>query len=73
MEVRYCSCGTIIPSERLEVFPHTSYCVSCSDKNTPDRIGFMSYECKTNPVLVLVDSRDKEGLRRAIRSDRRSR
>ncbi|MFQ5676235.1 MAG: TraR/DksA family transcriptional regulator [bacterium] len=27
------SCGEEIQRERLEVVPHTRYCVSCKDKN----------------------------------------
>lgn len=73
MKVRFCSCGNQIPAERLEVFPSTSYCVSCSDSHTKKKVGFLEYSCKTNPVLVFVDPTDTEGLRRAERAMNRSR
>lgn len=73
MEVRFCSCGNQIPAERLEVFPSTSYCVSCSDKHVQKKIGFLEYSCKTNPVLVFVDPTNKEEVRRAERAYGRSR
>jgi hypothetical protein len=64
-------CESEIPQERLEVLPHTKTCVECSTEQK--RVGFMCFEHKTAPFLVMVDSANKETLRQANRAFRRAR
>lgn len=65
------TCNCVIPSARLEALPHTTTCVACSRCTT--FVGFMDWAHKTAPDLVLVDSGDKENLRRAQRINTRAR
>lgn len=64
-------CGCEIPAARLEALPYATKCVKCSDA-TP-YVGFMDWYHKTAPELVMVNSADKENLRRAQRVSNRAR
>lgn len=64
-------CDSEIPLARIEVLPNTQTCVSCSTETK--RVGFMDWGHKTAPELVIVDSNDKENMRRASRINSRSR
>jgi RNA polymerase-binding transcription factor DksA len=66
-------CGNKIPFARLRAVPGTEYCVECADNHTKEQIGFMVYDHKTAPSLVIIDADDEEALRRASRADKRSR
>lgn len=65
------ACGKEIPNERLEALPNTTHCVKCSKVKSP--VGFMVFDHKTAPTLVLVDPEDMDALNMAERADRRSR
>lgn len=68
----YCvNCNGVIPVARLEVLPDTQTCVGCS--TAKPMVGFMDWAHKTAPELVMVNSADKENLRRAKRISSRSR
>jgi hypothetical protein len=68
----YCAkCGKPIPAARLEILPDTETCVGCS--TAKPMVGFMDWAHKTAPELVMVNSADKENLRRAKRISSRSR
>ena len=68
----YCvNCNGIIPVARLEVLPDTQTCVGCS--TAKPMVGFMDWAHKTAPELVMINSADKENLRRAKRISARSR
>ena len=68
----YCvNCNGVIPVARLEVLPDTQTCVGCS--TAKPMVGFMDWAHKTAPELVMINSADKENLRRAIRISARSR
>lgn len=68
----YCvNCNGVIPVARLEVLPDTQTCVGCS--TAKPMIGFMDWAHKTAPELVMINSADKENLRRAKRISARSR
>lgn len=56
---------------RLEILPDTQTCVECSTEEK--KVGFMDWGHKTAPELVMVDSNDKENMRRAARINSRSR
>jgi hypothetical protein len=59
-------CHQEIPTKRLEAVPHTKYCVKCAKKHPEPRpVGFMDWEHKTAPTIVILDPRDKETVRRA--------
>ena len=63
-------CGIEIPVIRLEALPLTETCVKCSTVRTYK--GFMDWQHKTAPDLVMVNPEDRENLRRAQAiSDRR--
>lgn len=64
-------CNTEINPMRLEILPDTQTCVECSTEEK--KVGFMDWGHKTAPELVIVDSNDKENLRRAARINSRSR
>lgn len=66
-----CMCNKPIDPERLEVFPDTRVCVSCSTEKPV--VGFMVYAHKTAGYVELVKADDREGLRRAERAYRRAR
>ena len=65
------TCGCEISAARLEALPYTTKCVKCSDAKP--YIGFMDWYHKTAPELVMVNSGDKENLRRAQRVSNRAR
>lgn len=56
---------------RLEILPDTQTCVECSTEEK--KVGFMDWGHKTAPELVMVNSNDKENMRRAARINSRSR
>lgn len=64
-------CNNEIPAERLEILPHTTTCVKCSDE--PKNVVYMDWYHKTAPEPVVVNGRNREDLRRARRQTRRSR
>ena len=64
-------CGIAIPMERLEMLPHTTTCVHHSDEQTS--VVFEVYDHKTAPRLAIIDPRNREALRRAVRAYRRAR
>jgi hypothetical protein len=69
-------CGNEIPLIRLEAVPDTKFCVRCAEKHGPQRPkGFMVATASkgTASVLVTVDPRNKEDMRRANRAHRRER
>lgn len=57
-----CHCGAKIPEERLDVLPDTRVCVKCSKE--PKKLGVPAFGHKTGASVVVVDSRDTEGVRR---------
>lgn len=65
------TCGNSIPAARIAALPDTTTCVNCSRETK--KVGFMDWYHKTAPELVMVDSGDKENLRRAQRVNARSR
>lgn len=65
------NCKQNIPKARLEVLPNTETCVGCSDAKP--MMGFMDWAHKTAPELVMVNTADKENVRRAQRINKRSR
>lgn len=64
-------CKSKIPDERLEILPHTDTCVKCSTE--PKKIGIMVFPHKTGGYCEVIDPRNKEDLRRAIRYNERAR
>lgn len=64
-------CGEEIHPERLEILPHAQECAKHSSVESV--VGFMDYSHKTAPSLVMVSSRDKEGMRRAVNAFKRRR
>ena len=64
-------CKKPIPQIRLEILPDTNTCKDCSTVAT--YVGFMDWNHKTAPELVMVSSSDTENLRRATRMNARSR
>jgi hypothetical protein len=65
------TCGCEISKARLEALPYTTTCVNCS-KAKP-YVGFMDWYHKTAPELVMINSGDKENIRRAQRISNRAR
>lgn len=64
-------CGTVIPNNRLLAIPNVKVCVRCSD--VKEYVGFMDWEHKTAPEIVLVKGDDLENLRRARAINERKR
>jgi hypothetical protein len=64
-------CNTEIPVERLEAIPGTLTCVKCSDVG--DIMGFMVFDHKTAPYVIMVNKNNKEAVRQAKRANRRAR
>jgi hypothetical protein len=55
---------------RLEALPNTTTCVGCS--RVSSYVGFMDWNHKTAPEIVMIPSDDRENVRRAKAiSDRR--
>lgn len=65
----HCSC--VIPSERIEVLPDTTSCVSCSRKNPPTMIARMIYNHKTAGEVIIA--KGNENVRRLHREYVRAR
>lgn len=64
-------CGAEIGAGRLEVLPDTETCVSCSTEQK--NVCVPAYAHKTGGSIVILDSRDKEGIRLARNQYRRTR
>lgn len=64
-------CGEPIPAERLEALPDTLECVKHS--SVPKVVGFMCFDHKTAPTLLVIKEDEQEKLRQANRANRRSR
>ena len=64
-------CGSEIPEMRLEALPNTTRCVKCSDEKGYK--GYMVFDHKTAPNIVLVPKEDEEAIRIADRANARSR
>lgn len=48
------SCGEVISEARLRAIPHTTLCIRCASENdVPRTKGYMSWEHKTAPALIL--------------------
>ena len=57
---------------RLKAVPGTRYCVKCAEVHGPQKpVGFMVYDSKTGGLLVTVDPKNEEELRRAKRANKR--
>jgi hypothetical protein len=65
------NCQKNIPKARLEVLPDTETCVGCSEAKP--MMGFMDWAHKTAPELVMINTGDKENVRRAQRINKRAR
>jgi hypothetical protein len=73
----YCEkCNREIPQRRIEAFlertgqlPTT--CVNCS--NTRHYIGFQVFGHKTGGTCIVIDPKNREMLRQAVRADKRAR
>jgi hypothetical protein len=69
-----CICGNMIPEERREALPNAKTCYQCAQKdNKSGMTGFMVFDHKTAPTLVIIPNSDTETLRRAKRANSRSR
>ena len=68
-----CACGRGISAERLAAIPGVSSCVVCAGSVTATRKAYMVYSHKTAPVIMYVDTRDREAVRIADRAHRRAR
>jgi uncharacterized protein YaiE (UPF0345 family) len=67
-------CYHSIPDERLEFLTENNRAKTCINCSTEQRaVGFMSWEHKTAPQLVLVPANAKESIRILNRANRRSR
>jgi hypothetical protein len=70
--LKHCTeCGNDIGELRLECMPDTDTCVKCS--KATGYVGFMDWSHKTAPELVLINSADKENIRRATAINERRR
>jgi hypothetical protein len=65
------NCQKNIPKARLEILPDTETCVGCSEAKP--MMGFMDWAHKTAPELVMINTADKENVRRAQRINKRAR
>jgi hypothetical protein len=67
-------CQSIINNDRLEFLMKSNRTLVCKDCSTEQRaVGFMSWEHKTAPSLVMVPSNAKETIRILDRANRRAR
>jgi uncharacterized protein YaiE (UPF0345 family) len=67
-------CYRSIPDERLEFLIENNRPKTCINCSTEQRaVGFMDWEHKTAPQLVLVPANAKESIRILNRANRRSR
>lgn len=64
-------CGAAIDELRLEILPNTKTCTPCSEEQK--RVGFLVFDHKTAPDIVMVDGADKEAVRIARRGYKRAR
>lgn len=72
MLCRYCQ--SIIDSERLEFLTEYNKIMVCKDCSSEQRaVGFMSWDHKTAPSLVMVPANAKETIRILDRANRRGR
>ena len=71
--MKTCVCGSVIDPDRVAAIPNVRLCVACATENGSSRKGYMVYSHKTAPVLMFVDTSDREAMRLADRAHRRSR
>lgn len=64
-------CGSVIPSERLAILPHTEHCVKCADRHSVPVVARMIYSHKTAGEVVFATGR--ENIRRLNREYSRGR
>jgi hypothetical protein len=69
---RYCQ--SVIDNDRLEFLTEFNRPMVCKDCSTEQRaVGFMSWDHKTAPSLVMVPANAKETIRILDRANRRAR
>ncbi len=56
-------CNADIPQERVDALPGCTTCVNHSEAGA--RVGFMCFDHKTAPSLVMLNASDSEGVRLA--------
>ena len=67
-------CNDIIPEGRLEFLTENNRLRTCIDCSTEQRVvGYMDWQHKTAPSLVMVPSNAKETIRILDRANRRAR
>ena len=67
-------CNSIIPEGRLEFLQETRRRLICVECSTESRaVGWMDYNHKTAPQLVMVPANAKETIRKLDRANRRAR
>ena len=67
-------CKTNVGFDRYEFLVETGRKLICKDCSVENRaVGFMSFEHKTAPSLVMVPANAKETIRKLDRANRRSR
>lgn len=72
MLCRYCQ--SVIDNDRLEFLTEFNRPMVCKDCSTEQRaVGFMSWDHKTAPSLVMVPANAKETIRILDRANRRAR
>lgn len=59
-----CNCGKVISIERLKAMPGITVCVECAKKNPHRPIGFMASASKTDQTLCVVDSGNRDAVRK---------
>lgn len=64
-------CGGTIAEARLDLFPHTEWCVNCADKHTPRRVCRVIYPHKTGGELFVAEG--DENIRRLDNEYKRKR
>lgn len=51
-------CDSSVPKERIEALTEMNKvisCIACSNKHTPERVGFTIFDHKTAPSVYIVD------------------
>lgn len=72
MVCRYCQ--SVIDNDRLEFLTEYNRPLVCKDCSTEQRaVGYMNFEHKTAPQLVMVPANAKETIRILDRANRRAR
>lgn len=67
------ACGNPIDPDRLDILPHTTLCVQCTDSRQPTYKAFMVYGHKTAGEIAFVKTQNAESLRIAERANARKR